>query len=419
METQPTQPSLMQISTNLGLATDNSLPPLDAQNPDGRGFSSLLSGYLPNKEPLPSETINDELLSQQAADEASIDVLNSTALAAEGLPLLGQALPLEVNTLNNSSNIIGLSTEKDTSLQVLEEQGFYAQSLVSSVMGNDSAARSLNNTPSIGTGSAKSIQVIPQQVGLTGELKMATSGQTLTASELDEAMNVSSDRFLGAEQALSPLRSKNSTAPELRPAPVRMATVSPSVSENTVSLALTMNVDPAGQSLNELIDGEDLEQGEFDAELKNLERKQDDQTLKLTKGQQAWGDALTERITMNAAQDIKQVTIHLDPPELGSLELKLQINDDKQAQVQVQVQSPQVKEALESSAHRLRDMLASEGLELSGFDVQSDSGRGQQSSENTDGQAQSQDSDASQNSSESISLEMPKPKNNNLLDTFV
>ncbi|MFT4765328.1 MAG: flagellar hook-length control protein FliK, partial [Oleispira sp.] len=195
----------------------------------------------------------------------------------------------------------------------------------------------------------------------------------------------------------------------------------PSAMEASVSLALALNEDPTTQSLDEMIDGEVIEKSEAEAKLTTLERKQDDQTLKLSKGQQAWGDAITERITMNAAKDIKQVTIHLDPPELGSLELKLQIKDDQQTHVQVQVQNPQVKEALESSAHRLREMLANQGLELSEFDVQADSGRGEQSAfgANEQGQGQSQDSDASDNSAEEISVEIPKAKNNNLLDTFV
>jgi flagellar hook-length control protein FliK len=99
----------------------------------------------------------------------------------------------------------------------------------------------------------------------------------------------------------------------------------------------------------------------------------------------------------------------------------LKINDDQQTQVTVQVQNPQVKEALESSAHRLRDMLASEGLELSEFDVQTDAGRGEQSAQdsNDNGQGKSQDSDTSENSGEDISVEIAQPKNNNLLDTFV
>ena len=470
METQPTQPGLMQIFSSAGLATDNSIPALDAQNPNAKGFSSLLSGYLPINTQLQPEAISDELLSQQMLAGAATDGLNSIELAAEGLPLLGQMLPLaEINldkssinalssdevSLLNSANGIGqskgsnralgggvahnpslsssfntsltamegaaLPTDEAASLKGLEEQGFYAQSLVTSLMANDSAVKSLSTSPNMGAELAKGIHAIPQQAGLAAESKLATSAHALTASELDEAMSISTDRFLGAEQALAPLRSKNNSALGIMPTPINMAKApSPTVTENTASLALAMNVDPTSQSLDQLIDSEAIEQGELDVEMKNLERKQDDQTLKLTKGQQAWGEALTERITMNAAQDVKQVTIHLDPPELGSLELKLQINDDKQAQIQVQVQSPQVKEALESSAHRLRDMLASEGLELSGLDVQTDTGPGQQSADNSDGQdqGQSQDSDVSQNGGEDISIEIEKPKNNNLLDTF-
>jgi len=466
METQPTQPGLMQIFSSTGLATDNSIPAIDGKNSDNKGFSSLLSGYLPINTQLQPEAINDELLSQRMLAGAPIDSLNSTVLGVEGLPLLGQTLPLDEINLDNLSinelsseevslltsangagqleasnrafvgdlahnssvtsslkslNTATLSTDETLPLKDLEEQGFYAQSLVSSLMGSDSAVKGLSTAPSMGTELAKGIHVIPQQAGLAAESKLVTSAQALTASELDEAMSISTDRFLGAEQSLRPLGQKNATSLGIMPTPISMATAqSPIVTENTVSLALALNVDPTSQSLEQLIDSEAIEQGELDVEMKNLERKQDDQTLKLTKGQQAWGEALTERITMNAAQDVKQVTIHLDPPELGSLELKLQINDDKQAQIQVQVQSPQVKEALESSAHRLRDMLASEGLELSGLDVQTDTGPWQQSADNSDGQdqGQSQDSDASQNGGEDISVEIEKPKNNNLLDTF-
>jgi flagellar hook-length control protein FliK len=187
-------------------------------------------------------------------------------------------------------------------------------------------------------------------------------------------------------------------------------------------LAVAMNENPT-QSLEDLANIEDVEKAEVEAKLTTTERKQDDQVLRLNKGQQAWGDALSERIAMNAAKNIKQVTIHLDPPELGSLELKLQIKDDQQTLVQVQVQSPQVKEALESSAHRLRDMLANQGMELSEFDVQTGSEQDrQQAQKNPDelGEGSSQrNSDALAADGEELSLEVALPKNNNLLDTFV
>ena len=458
METQPTQPTqhgLMQIFTSLGLATDNSLTALGGQGLDGKGFANLLSGLLPGDAGNTPEGLSSNLLPIHTMDDSGL--LGSTALMDESLPLLGQSLPLGVITpaltpaitqalelpadkaalmtpggvLTESTVYKGAlnpakvgSTENDPSTQVLEEQGFYAQSLVSSLIGSGAGNRlgihenaaALNNATGIAGESAKFAHAVPQPLGTN------TLSQNLTASELDAMSDEASDRFLGAESVLNPLKSKKSAALELPPTSANIAPLNtPSAMESNVSLALALNEDPTTQSLDELIDGEVLEKSELETKSTTLERKQDDQTLKLSKGQQAWGDALMERITMNAAKDLKQVTIHLDPPELGTLELKLQVQDDQKTNVLVQVQNPQVKEALESSAHRLREMLANQGLELAEFDVQADAGRGEQSSYNSDeqGQGQSQDSDTSENSGEEISVEIPKPKNNNLLDTFV
>ncbi|WP_265573316.1 flagellar hook-length control protein FliK [Venatoribacter cucullus] len=88
-----------------------------------------------------------------------------------------------------------------------------------------------------------------------------------------------------------------------------------------------------------------------------------------------WGGALGARVVAMVMDDVQQARIHLDPPELGSLEIRLQVQQD-QATVQVQVQNGQVRDALESGAQRLRDALAAQGLQLAGYDV---SERGQQS----------------------------------------
>lgn len=88
-----------------------------------------------------------------------------------------------------------------------------------------------------------------------------------------------------------------------------------------------------------------------------------------------WAGALGARVVAMVMDDVQQARIHLDPPELGSLEIRLQVQQD-QATVQVQVQNGQVRDALESGAQRLRDALAAQGLQLAGYDV---SERGQQS----------------------------------------
>jgi flagellar hook-length control protein FliK len=442
METQSTQHGLMKIFTGQGLATDNSLTPSEVKNSDAKGFAGLLSGYSPRggEQPVNGIHSNQLPLSQMSASGAhSLTLAN---VADEGLPLLGQALPLEPTALPLVPSVEPLnvltgedlltssrldSASNDASTKLLEDQGFYAQSLVSSLIGsgsipsagiNVSTPTKLNNThtASLSGDSAKAAGVMPKKIADGINL------QNLSASELEALGDETTDRFLGSESLLTPLKSKKAVTLESMPVSQSIAPlITPTALQSQVSLALALNEDPTTQSLGDLIEGEVLEKGEFETKSNTLERKQDDQTLKLSKGQQAWGDAITERITMNAAKDIKQVTIHLDPPELGSLELKLQIKDDQQTHVQVQVQNPQVKEALESSAQRLREMLASQGLELSEFDVQTDSGRGEQSPYGSDDQdqGQSQNSDTSQHSMEEMSIEIPKAKNNHLLDTFV
>ena len=141
------------------------------------------------------------------------------------------------------------------------------------------------------------------------------------------------------------------------------------------------------------------------------------QELSLTKGQEHWGNALSERITLLAAKDIPQVIIHLDPPELGSLELKLQINEEQKTQVQVSVQNSHVKEALESSAVKLREMLEKEGLELSEFDVQT---QGERQAASGDGQQESPEEgadDESQGWGDEAAEPVHQPVG--LLDTYV
>lgn len=421
METQSTQHGLMQIFS-AGVAADPKLSGIEGLGE--QGFSSVLSGLLPDKagQPMPLED--------------------------EGLPHLGQALPLEalasnsllINTSVSNTDVLNTdvsnsdtslllnpiaegesvteaSTGNETPSNLLEQQGFYAQSLVSSLIDQKTVSSQANtlSAVAVATESSKSPSVMAQH------LNQNTTPDIMTASDLEDEGELN-ERFLGSESTSTSATSKKSTLELMTTpqAPVALKTLTSA--EANINLALALNEDPTSQSLDELIDGEMIEKGELEAKSNSLERKQDDQTLKLSKGQQAWGDALTERITMNAAKDIKQVTIHLDPPELGSLELKLHIKDDQQTQVHVQVQNHQVKEALESSAHRLRDMLAGQGLELSEFDVQADTGRGDQSAFDSDsqqGKEQSPDSDTFQQEGEEISVDIAKAKNNNILDTFV
>ena len=469
METQPTQHGLMQLFMSLGLSTANSLTSLgEGEKPEGSGFDSLLAGYLPDADraevPISVETDASSLLETPLSSDATLDsvglVAGATVDEVEGLPLLseevGEVLPLsELSSANTSSTKIPaissdeLDSETDEKAKaLLENQGFYAQSLVSSTLqtnvasGNRANQVGVNQTGAIGqarmsamaerNSAAHALASLQARGAASNKVLTDAAGQNGLPDADDLSMDDGAilDRFLGAPQKESNTRSSSTLSSSVSPGSAVTSSLAASAqapaslmatAESNVSLALSMGEDPIMQSLQDLSAVEDAEKTEVDAKLMSTERKQDDQTLKLTKGQQAWGDALSERISLNAAKNIKQVTIHLDPPELGTLELKLQIKDDQQTQVQVQVQNPQVKEALESSAHRLRDMLASEGLELSEFDVQtgSDQSAGSESNDSQQGLAQDQQNSDTLMVEGDETLDINLPKNNNLLDTFV
>ena len=95
METQPNQHGLMQIFTSLGLATNTSLTALEGESPEGKGFASLLSGYLPNGADDGLTGIYSNLLPPQVATNTDLAAVDTASLMDESLPLLGQALPLE------------------------------------------------------------------------------------------------------------------------------------------------------------------------------------------------------------------------------------------------------------------------------------------------------------------------------------
>jgi flagellar hook-length control protein FliK len=120
---------------------------------------------------------------------------------------------------------------------------------------------------------------------------------------------------------------------------------------------------------------------------------------------------------MAAEKDIQQATIHLDPPELGAMELKLEVNEERQTQVQVQVQNPQVKEALESSATRLREMLEKEGLQLANLDVSDQSQQQQQG--DSDSSSQGGDGFMTNGDEDEVEVTPTIRVSDSLLDTYV
>lgn len=92
-----------------------------------------------------------------------------------------------------------------------------------------------------------------------------------------------------------------------------------------------------------------------------------------------------QQVGLMLARNLKSVDIRLDPPELGSMQIKLSVNSD-QAAVSFVVSNQQTKDALEAAMPKLKEMLEEQGMQLADSDVKKDnseqsSGEGEQESE--------------------------------------
>jgi len=89
-------------------------------------------------------------------------------------------------------------------------------------------------------------------------------------------------------------------------------------------------------------------------------------------GQSGWHEEMGQKLTWMAGNNRQQAELVLTPPQLGRVEVSLTMNGD-QATAIFTSPNPAVREALEASLHRLREVLADAGVSLGQTQVGSES----------------------------------------------
>ncbi|GAB3034753.1 flagellar hook-length control protein FliK [Bowmanella dokdonensis] len=108
---------------------------------------------------------------------------------------------------------------------------------------------------------------------------------------------------------------------------------------------------------------------------------------------------LAERVRLLVNQGNMSADIRLDPPDLGSMQIRINMQGD-QASVSFVVQNQQARDMLDQAVPRLREMLAEKGIELGQSSVQQDS-KGRQPGDTEQQLASGQSEDAEQMGPES------------------
>jgi flagellar hook-length control protein FliK len=89
-------------------------------------------------------------------------------------------------------------------------------------------------------------------------------------------------------------------------------------------------------------------------------------------GQPGWHEEMGQKLTWMAGNNHQQADLVLNPPHLGRVEVSLTMNGDQATAVFTSA-NPAVREALENSLYRLREVLADAGVNLGQTQVGSES----------------------------------------------
>ncbi len=90
-----------------------------------------------------------------------------------------------------------------------------------------------------------------------------------------------------------------------------------------------------------------------------------------------WGEEFNQKITWLATQHGQSVALHLNPPQLGPLDVVLKVNGDQATALFISPHAA-VREAVEQALPRLREMLADNGIMLGNTTVSDQAPREQQ-----------------------------------------
>ena len=402
----------LESGETLPLTLPPSLPltlPLGASTEDG----AILSDALPNS------VTADELLQQiESPLSVAVNLAPNPTKVVSGIDKtqLGETLPTNGLALEEEA----LSESLDASSTINLDQSVVppvTQSLSNAVAASPSLSLSLPNN---GSGSLSQ-----RATGRTTSDALA-SGSESSINDLTEDGVVEEFRpvTLDADNPMSDkLMSDNGVrSPQTGPASLFNSLmldtpVSGTKTADVTLAAMTADAAQASSSVeSDAYEGIDLQADE------TLEQKLQTQLrerLEFGQDKKEWGGALGARLMTMVADDIQQARIQLDPPELGSLEIKMQISQD-QASVQVTAQNVQVKDVLDASAQRLRDAMNAQGIELAEFSVSTNADTEQQSGQQGESGKESfagteddwQDSDDSNINTHEIAA------SNSLLDTF-
>lgn len=160
----------------------------------------------------------------------------------------------------------------------------------------------------------------------------------------------------------------------------------------------------AGANVTQLLNNDNK-----DPKIKNFNGLLEKQTgIPVPVGEQNWSKQFADRVLVLTQQGLSSAKLHLNPAELGPLEIRISVQQD-QASLSISSSHALVRDSIEQSLPRLRELLEESGLTLVDVDVNAQSQQEQEHGEagQTEGEgdtsAEEAEQTAAQNSATSSS----------------
>jgi len=351
-----------------------------------------------------------ENVTAESADKAAEDAqLSEENLVALAMALL-QGLPGERQNANNDTNPAAEEGEQAllpelvaANVQLAEEPIAVAEATDEALINQAALLVSLmrqaqHNAETAKTETTVNADKAPVKVtDLDALTSMLSESNDKTLQELAQVMTDSASKANPAltDTQLSQMRSQLTTGleemraqlkqghqPAIDLAALVQQTVQDVAPENTQNIALPVMQDV--QQLSQLASmagmsqGQEQQLGELITVARDVlvhePRQQHGDTLKSMQQQSVFDKPVNVQQTQGQQQIAEKIRwmvngrqsmaeIRLDPPEMGSMQIRLNVSGDS-ASVSFVVQSQQAKEALNEAMPRLRDMFSEQGLDL-------------------------------------------------------
>lgn len=305
--------------------------------------------------------------------EKAVNLMNKSEVSNDKLAQQIKALPTQEKAVLQQSLQQAVDSGKLNDVQLKRAEDALALLATNRELPNSDAKKTVNLMANLPIQSQSQSQSSNDLASYNSTKVTAQSLSETAQSTVEQVKQDSKSVFEGTEF----LQVNNEQSEK----PVRKASTG-SQAENIFKSIMAQPQQASTQSVHELDISQTVQQ--FDTALQNAQTQQNTsmgqklsqdpnqgQMFNLQKNEAV--KALHDKVNAMLMINNKEAEIRLDPPELGSMQIRIR-SEAEQAQVNFVVQNQQAKEALEESMPKLKEMLAEQGIQLGESNIQQDSG---------------------------------------------